>query len=510
MDKDALKKVLLSEGLLEERDELFDEDVTVRDWVSRHEDLVRSNRAIAQAIQADAPHDVKAGYFKDKDEKRQYEAGEKKYNEERSKKQQLADEYQRAKDIEDLSSFSLPRTTSDMSLKDRAKAAAKYLNDNLIALGFNLTPQAAKNVYIKEGYEPSKIGLQAGIGTVANVAELLPGPGKLGKAIATFSAPVIRAGQDIYDGKDLSEVGGNFAFDTGLNSLFSYMPVKEVWNYGKRVLGQGGEAGEKVLKGKVDDILEQADLFENKDETLKYLSEQEKMLKQYKEAYSKASDLERAKFIKDVENTNPDLAKAIEEHTNAIGEKKFIFDTADSPEAAKNIDMDDFRQEAFEFYATDFGTKQAREIANKMTVEDAIRFKKIRATVRVEDAAENVDRAFNSAELRTYNKQLAMSDGLFDEAGKLRTNVENLSEAAAYALPNKLSKGIATVAPAGRGVARNVVTPSRKSAAPEDKEYDSALEYIIQSNKRQWNAGFKPHGGIELEAWQIAKDRGEI
>ena len=68
MDKEALKKVLLSEGLLEERDELFDEDVDVRDWVSRHEDLVRSNRAIAQAIQVDAPHNVKEGYFKDKNE----------------------------------------------------------------------------------------------------------------------------------------------------------------------------------------------------------------------------------------------------------------------------------------------------------------------------------------------------------------------------------------------------------------------------------------------------------
>lgn len=276
MDKSALLKVLRDNGLFEELDDLYNDDVTVSDWVSRNEDLVRSNRAIAQAVQTDAPHDVKEGYFSDKDEQRKYDAGEKKYNEESAKKQQLADEYQRAKDIEDFSSFSLPRTTNDMSLKDRAKAAAKYLNDNLIALGFNLTPQAAKNVYIKEGYNPSKIGLQAGIGTVANTLELLPGPGPVGKAVTTFAGPVIRAGQDIYEGKDLSEVGGNFAFDTGLNSMLTYMPVKEVWNYGKRVLGQGGEAGEKVLQGKVDEILEQADMLENKDEVLKNLSEQEK------------------------------------------------------------------------------------------------------------------------------------------------------------------------------------------------------------------------------------------
>ena len=81
MNKEQLLDVLLDLGLAEAYDDLYNEDVTVRDWVSRHEDLVRSNRAIAQAVQADAPHDVKEGYFKDKNEQRQYEAGEKKYNE---------------------------------------------------------------------------------------------------------------------------------------------------------------------------------------------------------------------------------------------------------------------------------------------------------------------------------------------------------------------------------------------------------------------------------------------
>ena len=126
MDKEALKKALLHAGLLEERDELFDENVTVRDWVRRHEDLVRSNRAIAQAVQADAPHDVNEGYFTDKDEQRQYDAGEKKYNEEKAKKQQLADEYQRAKDIKDFSKF---RWNKVKTFDD----AAKLAKDNLKA-----------------------------------------------------------------------------------------------------------------------------------------------------------------------------------------------------------------------------------------------------------------------------------------------------------------------------------------------------------------------------------------
>lgn len=98
MDKSNLLKVLDENGLFAEYDDLYRDDVTIRDWVSRHEDLVRSNRAIAQAVQADAPHEVKEGYFTDPDEQRKYDISEKKYNEERAKKQQLADEYKRSTD----------------------------------------------------------------------------------------------------------------------------------------------------------------------------------------------------------------------------------------------------------------------------------------------------------------------------------------------------------------------------------------------------------------------------
>lgn len=495
MDKSNLLKALDENGLFAEYDDLYSEDVTVRDWVSRNEDLVRSNRAIAQAIQADAPHDVKAGYFKDKEEKRQYDAGEKKYNEESAKKQQLADEYQRAKEIEDLSSFSLPRTTNDMSLKDRAKATAKYIDDQLIALGFNLTPQAAKNVYIKEGYNPSKIGLQAGIGTVANVAELLPGPGKLGKAIETFAAPVIRAGQDIYEGKDLSEVGGNFAFDTGLNSLLTYMPVKEVYNYVKRVLGQGGEAGEKVIARKLDDILEQADLLENKDDALALLEKERNKVHDYAKQveYGNMSDLEKLKFADEIANNYPELANSIRDEVQEKAAN--TMHTAAAQKYAGDLDAGIVPESLRE---TVKKTSDAAEHASKETAE------------KLKAASETVDDKLLQADAVNASRREAINNKLFDEQGVLTKPAADVIEAAKYASPSTAAKMIATVAPAVRGAARTVVTPTRKSAAPEDKEYDSALEYIIQSNKRQWSAGFKPHGGIELEAWQIAKDRGEI
>lgn len=479
MDKTNLLKALDENGMFAEYDDLYRDEVTVRDWVSRNEDLVRSNRAIAQAVQVDAPHDVKAGYFKDKDEQRQYEAGEKKYNEERAKKQQLADEYQRAKEIEDFSEFSLD----------------KSIGQNLAALGMNLTPQAAKNVYIKEGYNPRKIGAQAGIGTVANVSEFLPGPGKLGKAIATFAAPVIRAGQDIYEGKDLSEVGGNFVFDTGLNSLFSYMPVKDVYNYVKRVLGQGGEAGEKVLKGKVDAVLEQADLLENKDDALALLENERKKVYDYADQvkYGNMSDLEKLKFADEIANNYPELANAIRDEVQA--------------KAANAM-----HTAAAQKYAGDLQAgivpESLRETVKKTS--DAAEHRAKSSAEKLKAASETVDDKLSQAEAVNASRRDAINNKLFDEQGVLTTPAADVIEAAKYASPSKAAKAIATVAPAGRGVARNIVTPSRKSAAPEDKEYDSAIEYIIQSNKRQWNAGFKPHGGIELEAWQIAKDRGEI
>lgn len=493
MDKSALLKVLRDNGLFEELDDLYNEDVTVRDWVSRNEDLVRSNRAIAQAVQTDAPHEVKEGYFSDKDEQRKYDAGEKKYNEERTKKQQLAEEYSRAKDVEEFAEL----------------RADKGILGNLAALGMKVTPQAAKNVYIKEGYKPGKIGAQAGIGTVANLAEFIPGPGKAGKAVAAFAGPVIRAGQDIYEGKDLREVGENFTFDTGLNSLFTYMPVKEAYNYVKRIFGSGGEAGEKVIQNKLDDVLEQADLLENKNTALKNLSEQEQMLKQYQDAYKDMSDLERAKAIKEFNNTHPELASAIEENTNVLGENRFHSEAA-ADLANDDVYMNTFKKEAYEELEKSIGPEKAKQISESLNLADFENFLKQQSAKRIAETSKNVDKAFNTAKLRTAEKKLAINDELFDKAGNLRTDVANLSEAAAYALPNKASQIIAKSAPAGRGVVRNVVTPSRKSASPEEKEYSSAIEYIIQSNKRQWTAGFKPHGGIELEAWQIAKDRGEI
>lgn len=491
MDKEALQKALKKEGLFEELDELYNDNVTVRDWVSRHEDLVRSNRAIAQAVQADAPHGVKEGYFKDKDEQRQYDAGEKKYNEEKAKKQQLADEYQRAQDIKDFSKFRLQNPFTIKSLDE----AAKLAKDNLIALGLTLTPKTAKDVYIKEGYNPTKLAVHGGLGTMANVAELAPGVGAAGKAVTTFAGPAIRAGQEIAEGKELGDVGKNFATDAGLNTLFSYLPLKEAYGYAKRILGQGGR-GEKAAKNTVEGVLEQADALADKKETLTSLGKDLNKVLDYaaQVRHGNMSDLEKLKFADEMANDYPELAKAIRDEVHAYSTNRM------HSEAAQKL-ADDL---------PDVGTvpEAIRELGKK-TVEAAERAEKESAK-KLKPATEKVEDELHNAEAFNTNRQDAINNNLFDEQGVLKSPSIDLSEAAKYANPSKAAKVLAKTKPVIQSTGRLYTGSDSEPTAPTDKDYDNAIEYIIQSNKRMWNAGFKPHAGIELEAWQIAKDRGEI
>ena len=479
MDKSNLLKALHDNGLFEEYDDLYNDDVTVRDWVSRHEDLVRSNRAIAQAVQADAPHDVNEGYFKEPDEQRQYDAGEKKYNEELAKKQQLADEYQRAKDIKDFSEFS----------------ADKGVLGNLAALGMKLTPKTAKDVYIKEGYNPTKLAVHGGLGTMANVAELSPGVGTAGRAITTFAGPTIRAGQEIAEGKELGDVGKNFAADAGLNTVFSYLPHKEAYDSVKRILGQG-ERGAKAAKNTVEGVLEQADALADKKETLTTLGKDLNKVLDYAKQVRRGnmSDLEKLKFADEMANDYPELAKAIRDEVQEYATNRMHYEAAQK--LADNL--------------PDAGTvpEAVRELGKK-TIDAAEQAEKESAN-KLKTASEKVDDELKNAEAINTNRQDAINNDIFDEQGVLTKPSVDVSEAAKYANPSKAAKAIAKTKRVIQSTGRLYTGSDSKPTAPTDKEYSSAIEYIIQSNKRQWNAGFKPHGGIELEAWQIAKDRGEI
>jgi hypothetical protein len=478
MEKDEVLKALKKEGRFEEYDDLYNDNVSLSDWVSRNEDLIRSNRNIAKAVGVDTPKGgVNDSYFKGQNiDKEKYERSEKKLSEAQAEKQKLADEYQRAKDIEEHSKFGWEWPTSDMSLKDRMNLAAKNLEKNVLALGLKLTPQAAKNVYIKEGYKPGKLALQGGLGTSSNVAEILPGPGKAGKAITTFGGPAIRAGQDLYEGKPISEVGRNFAHDAGLNTLFEYMPVKEAYNYAKRILGRQGGAGEKAVASKVEKELDKIDALENAKEAHDVRRKMYTKIDDFERQYNKGilNDTDLLDFAEEIQGKYPELAKRLREHVNLL---------------AKNRNA-----AAHKVAATD-PTSQAMQEAKETVTAKHIPESNEKLLAELSETKKNAEDNF------------MLDDAMVDKNGNLIAPLpdDNIAEVWRVSNPSEFAKKAVKALPYARAAAKSYTGPDRESMAPKDKDYNNALEYIISNYSRQWDAGFKPKGGIELEAWKKYK-----
>lgn len=462
MGKDEVLKALEKEGRFKEYDDLYSDNVSLSDWVSRNEDLIRSNRNIAKAVGVDAPKGgVKDSYFEGQDiDKEKYERSEKKLSEAQSEKQRLADEYRRAKDIEDFAEFR----------KD------KGILGNLAALGMKLTPQAAKNVYIKEGYNPGKLALQGGLGTMANVSEILPGPGKVGRAVTTFGGPAIRAGQDIYEGKPITEVARNFTHDAGLNTLFEYMPVKEAYNYVKRILGRQGGVGEKAVASKVEKELDKIDALENAKEAHDARRKMYIKIDDFERQYNKGllNDSDVLNFAEEIEGQYPELAKRLREHTNLLAKNRKA-----SSEAFNKRNIGDNEGAAMYEAKESVTSKQLPESNEKVVAE-------------LGETKKKAEDNFMHDEANLYgdgNLIAPMPDDRIAEVWRVSN-------------PSEFAKKAVKVIPYARAAAKEYTGPERESMSPSEKDYNNVIEYIISNYSRQWDAGFKPRGGIELEAWK--------
>lgn len=465
MEKEEVLKALEKEGLFEEYDDLYRDDVSLSDWVTRNEDLIRSNRNIAKAVGVDAPHGgVSDSYFEGQDiAKDKYEKQEKKLSDSQKEKQKLAEEYQRAKDIEDFAEFR----------KD------KGILGNLAALGMKLTPQAAKNVYIKEGYNPGKLALHGGIGTMANVSEILPGTGPISKAVTTFGGPAVRAVQDLYEGKDLGDVGKNFAHDAGLNALFSYLPLKEAYNYGKRILGEAGGQGEKAVASTIGKELDKIDALENAQATHMARHQMYDKVADFERQYNKGllNDTDVLDFAQEIEEAYPELAKKLRDHTNLL---------------AKN------RKEALDQMVDELIDNDSK--AAMHNAQEAITAQKLPKSGK--EVEQELAKTTENAKDRYM-----LSEPMIAEDKNLIAPLpgDAIAESWRIANPSKLAQNVVKTLPAARGAARLATGPTRQSKAPEKKEYENALDYIISNYSRQWDAGFKPNAGIELEAWKKYK-----
>ena len=445
MDKSNLLKALDENGLFAEYDDLYRDDVTVRDWVSRHEDLVRSNRAIAQALQVDAPHEVKEGYFKDEDEQRQYDAGEKKYNEEKAKKQQLADEYKRSKEDSYFNKFWVNDYAKQQAIKgNNAKALA---NEVAAKLGFisDFTPPpfsyAGPTIrYFQRGLNEDKWN-PLDVEVLADVGTSVFGPAK-GAAKNGYQAAKQVAGPLL--GKVFETKFGNL-IERGVNAVDA------------RTAQTALEAERKAISNKVDDFI---NAFHNEridDETI-------------------------TNFATEIADKYPELAKKLIDRTNALAKSR--------------------------------RTVQEAEIAAKTKSKDAA--KREADAVLAERKSAEADQALSEELYETQKKAqdeyLYGGKPLFDEEKRLVRENADLLQAQKLANEAKGSVVAGQIAKAVAKPAVKTVTHTYPDSKERDfdKEYSSAIEYIIQSNKRQWKAGFAPRGGIELEAYNIAKERGEI
>lgn len=477
MMKDEALKALEKAGANDLYDILYDEDMTIERFVKEYPEA-KGIPGVVDALQtksSNAPHGMteseKADYFAETPEDRKrYETNESKLAKELSEKQRLAAEYQRAKDIQDF---------SELSRK-------KSFGQNLAALGMKLVPQAAKNEYIKKGME-GDIGLQAGLGTIANLSEFAPGIGKLGKAATVVAGPAIRAGQKLYQddditSDDLKEAGKEFALDASINAL-SYLPLLDIYRYGKSILGKAGR-GDKLAKNSIDETLKQADALENAAAENARLAKLRTELENFEELYPDMSDIERLKFAEKIRDEYPELAKAIEEETVALAKNKEAY------EGMTAIGGDDLYKKL---------EQEAEEKSAKA----------------IEEASDKFEREITDAMNKTETKlSVRNNEDVFDEAGNLNFGRDIDLDDVRLIMPNKTSKAIANAAPYGRGVIRGAQSNGVKSVAPEEKENKAAIDWTIDKYKRQWDAGFAPRGNegeLIMKAYvQYLKDRGEI
>lgn len=457
MMKDEALKALEKAGANDLYDILYDKDMTVERFVKEYPEA-KGIPGVVDALQtksSNAPHGMteseKADYFAETPEDRKrYEANESKLAKELSEKQRLAAEYQRAKDIQDFSELS----------------SKKSIGQNLAALGMKLVPQAAKNEYIKKGMD-GDIGLQAGLGTVANLSELVPGIGKVGKAATVVAGPAIRAGQKLYQDDDitvddLKEAGKEFALDAGINAA-SYLPLRDIYRYGKSILGKAGRS-DKLAKETIDETLKQADALENVAAENARLKKVRDDLLDFDELHPDMNDVDRIKFADNIRDDYPELAKAIEDETLALAANKEAYYLSE----AKGLD------------------DAAREAAYHAEGKSANAVEETRDKVE-----EELTNALNKAETRLDTR---LDNDVFDAAGNLNYGRDINLEDIKLAMPNATAKQIAKAAPVVRGSIRVAQSNGVKDVSPKEKENEQALDWVIDKYKRQWDAGFIPRG----------------
>ena len=265
-----------------------------------------------------------------------------------------------------------------------------------------------------------------------------------------------------------------------------------------------GKNIEKSL-GAIDARAEAKDLF-------KVRADEMSTIKDFARKYEKGqlTELEVLDFADLVEKDYPQLAKALRSKANLdAGQRESERLAREWTERATNT-----RKAATQTADKDYAS-MLHESAAKDS-EEALKHEAnaLIAERKLPEAAEHANIELNEAKQVAKDKFMHQ-DILPTKEGNLYQSVYDIDKA------YKRFKEATAASPKLGRVVQAASKPATKAGLVRtyndntdykqyEKDYNQAIEYIIQSNRRQWNAGFKPHGGIELEAWQIAKDRGEI
>ena len=220
---------------------------------------------------------------------------------------------------------------------------------------------------------------------------------------------------------------------------------------------------------------------------------------------------EKLGVFKKLNKTSENLGEAERIQKNAEAAKEFRDNT--SLETLENMTDQDLDQLAFRFNNPTY--KQAiidySRLRNSSDLKDLAQAKRAKNVI-ISSAQE----ASKDLWLGKASTQDALNK-LFTNKGSYRQHIlKSLSQNKSPDYYNRImtlafsnvSKpnlvALKTVGTLGTGgIRKKIQNNDKKSTIPTVKERDAALDYIIDKYKRQWKAGFVPHGtGIEVEAYK--------
>lgn len=338
----------------------------------------------------------------------------------------------------------------------------KSIGENLVALGLKLAPKEAERYFVRHGVSDKHPGFEGTpftawdnkglvassiLGNVANVLELLPLP-----FLGSTAAPVaLRKIEAHTTGEPDDYTFGDMVSDAGMNAL-SYLPVKSIFDIAKgqfgSVIGANLEKNEGVKS-----------LVERGISTVDRAGDLDKLQKLEKD---------KMDFIhsigSDIRNNNTKVAwelkarQAEELGLDEMARNIRTYGLEHTPEAraavladAKNISLN--KRLEYDPTKDTFGTAESR--------------------------------SFDPDKFTTEQKQYALDKYIASRTPKW-----------ARIVSTGLEYG-------GRPAARHFTNPSKETTVATIPDAE------LRNLERQWEAGFVPRGGIELEYYNAWKKRGK-